>query len=250
MIIREIQAKSILNKSKVFDYCINPYTGCQTSCRYCYARLFMPRYTGHKEPWGEFVDVKVNAVEILRRQLERAKTGTVWISSVCDPYQPLETKYRLTRGCLEELLKKPFPVNVQTKSTLVLRDLDLFRQFLTIDVGFTIATNDENVAKLFEPQASPVEERIKALKILHDAGIRTFAFIGPLLPGNPEELVNNLAGKVDYVYVDKMNYSGAIRKFYQYHRLEKALKDSFFREYRNRYVSELEKNGIDYETLF
>ena len=250
MIIREIQAKSILNKSKVFDYCINPYTGCQTSCRYCYARLFMPRYTGHKEPWGEFVDVKVNAVEILRRQLERAKTGTVWISSVCDPYQPLENKYRLTRGCLEELLKKPFPVNVQTKSTLVLRDLDLFRQFLTIDVGFTIATNDEKVAKLFEPQASPVEERIKALKILHDAGIRTFAFIGPLLPGNPEKLVNNLAGKVDYVYVDKMNYSGAIRKFYQYHRLEKALKDSFFREYRNRYVSELEKNGIDYETLF
>jgi DNA repair photolyase len=250
MIIREIQAKSILNKSKIFDYCLNPYTGCQTNCRYCYARLFMPRYSGHKEPWGKFVDVKVNAVDLLRKQLERAKKGTVWISSVCDPYQSLEAKYRLTRGCLEELLKKQFPVNIQTKSKLVLRDLDLFRQFATIDVGFTIATDDENVAKLFEPQASPVKERIKALEIIHDAGIRTFAFIGPLLPGNPEKLVDSLAGKVDYVYIDRMNYTSAIRSFYQYHGLEEALKDTFFRDYRDRLVRELKKNGMVVEVLF
>jgi len=249
MIIREIQAKSILNKSKIFEYCLNPYTGCQTSCQYCYARLFMPRYSGHKEPWGEFVDVKVNAVDLLRKQLERAKKGTVWISSVCDPYQSLEAKYRLTRGCLEEFLKKQFPVNIQTKSKLALRDLDLFRQFETIDVGFTIATDEEKVAKLFEPQASPVKERIKALETIHDAGIRTFAFIGPLLPGNPERLVNNLAGKVDYVYIDRMNYTSAIRKFYRYHGLEEALKDTFFREYRDRFVRELKKNRMVFEDL-
>ena len=250
MIIREIHAKSILNKSKIFDYCLNPYTGCQTSCRYCYARLFMPRYSGHKEPWGEFVDVKVNSVDLLRQQLERAKKGTVWISSVCDPYQSLEAKYRLTRGCLEELLKKQFPVNIQTKSKLVLRDLDLFRQFAEIDVGFTIATNDERVAKLFEPQASSVRERIKALETIHDAGIRTFAFIGPLLPGNPERLVSNLSEKVDYVYIDRMNYTSAIRKFYRYHGLEDALKDGFFREHRDRLVRELKKNGMNFEVLF
>lgn len=249
MIIREIQAKSILNKSKIFEYCLNPYTGCQTSCQYCYARLFMPRYSGHKEPWGEFVDVKVNAVDLLRKQLERAKNGTVWISSVCDPYQSLEAKYRLTRGCLEELLKKQFPVNIQTKSKLALRDLDLFRQFETIDVGFTIATDDDKVAKLFEPQASPVKERIKALETIHDAGIRTFAFIGPLLPGNPEKLVDNLAGKVDYVYIDRMNYTNAIRKFYRYHGLEEALKDTFFREYRDRLVQELKRNQIVFKDL-
>ncbi len=250
MIIREICAKSILNKSKIFDYCINPYTGCQTSCLYCYARLFMPRYSGHKEPWGEFVDVKVNAVDILRQQLERAKKGTVWISSVCDPYQSLEAKYKLTRGCLEELLEKQFPVNIQTKSKLVLRDLDLFLQFETIDVGFTITTGDQKVATLFEPQASPVKERIKALEIIHNAGIRSFAFIGPLLPGNPELLVNDLAGKVDYVYIDRMNYTSAIRKFYRHHGLEEALKESFFREYRDRLVRELKKNGIVFEVLF
>ena len=250
MIIREIQAKTILNKSKIFDYCLNPYTGCQTSCQYCYARLFMPRYSGHKESWGEFVDVKVNAVVVLKKQLERAKKGTVWISSVCDPYQSIEAKYRLTRGCLEELLKKQFPVNLQTKSKLVLRDLDLFQQFEAIDVGFTITTDDEKMAKLFEPQASLVEERLAALKTIHDKGIRTFAFIGPILPGNPEKLVRDMAGKVDFVYIDRMNYSSTINNFYQRHGLRDSLKDTFFREHKDRLVRELEKNRIRFEVLF
>jgi DNA repair photolyase len=148
--VKEIQAKSVLNKSKIFDYCLNPYTGCQINCRYCYARLFMKRYSGHKEAWGDFVDVKINAPEVLQKQLGKAKRGTVWISSVCDPYQPLEATYELTRRCLKELVKKQFPVNIQTKSELVLRDLDLFKEFEEIEVGFTITTDDEKVAKLFE----------------------------------------------------------------------------------------------------
>lgn len=81
MVIKETQAKSILNKPHIFDYCVNPYTACQVNCRYCFARLFMTRYSGHKEPWGAFVDVKINAPEVLRKQLQRAKKGTVWISS-------------------------------------------------------------------------------------------------------------------------------------------------------------------------
>jgi DNA repair photolyase len=250
MIIREIRAKSILNISKIFDYCLNPYTGCQTGCRYCYARLFMPRYSGHKEPWGEFVDVKVNAVDLLRRKLKRAKKGTVWISSVCDPYQPLEAKYRSTRMCLEELLLSQFPVNIQTKSKLVLRDLGLFRQFETIDVGLTIATDDERVAALFEPQASSVKERITALETIHDAGVRTFAFIGPLLPGNPEKLVESLAGKVDYVYIDRMNYTSTIASFYRSVGLKEALRDSFFREYKKRLTRELKRREIRFQVFF
>lgn len=250
MIVRETQAKSILNKSKIFDYCLNPYTGCQTNCRYCYARLFMPRYSGHKESWGKFVDVKVNAVHLLERQLQRAKKGTVWISSVCDPYQPLEAKYRLTRGCLEELLNKQFPVNVQTKSKLVCRDLDLFQQFETIDVGLTVTTDDEKMAGLFEPQASPVKERIRALETLHGAGIRTFAFIGPLLPGNPEKLIASLSGKVDYVYIDRMNYTSAVRNFYYAAGLKEALSDAFFQGYKVRFSRELNKRNMIYEVFF
>lgn len=248
--VKEVKAKSILNKSKVFDYCLNPYTGCQISCAYCYARLFMRRYSGHSEPWGEFVDVKVNAPEILKKQLVRAKPGTVWISSVCDPYQPLEAQYRLTRSCLKELANKDFPVNIQTKSKLVLRDIDLFQEFKAIEVGFTITTDDEQVAKLFEPGATPVEERLNALETIHASGVNTFAFVGPVLPGNPERLIERLEGKVDTVLIDRMNYVYSVRGFYHQLGLQKNMTDKFFREYRERLISELEKRNMKFQALF
>jgi DNA repair photolyase len=248
--VKEVKAKSVLNKSKIFDYCLNPYTGCEHNCAYCYARLFMRRYSGHSEPWGEFVDVKVNAPELLRKQLEKAKKGTVWISSVCDPYQPLEAKYRLTRRCLEELLKRQFPINIQTKSALVLRDLDLILQFKEREVGFTIATDNDRAARLFEPRASSVKERLEALDKIHSKGIQTFAFIGPLLPGNPERLVRHLEGKTDKVYIDRMNYMSTIRGFYYRCGLKEAASEEFFGEYKQRLVTELKKRRMRFEILF
>ena len=248
--VKEVKAKSILNKSKIFDYCLNPYTGCQINCAYCYARLFMRRYSGHSEAWGEFVDVKVNAVEVLKRQLNKAKRGTVWISSVCDPYQPLEAKYALTRSCLEELAKKEFQINIQTKSKLVLRDVDLFQEFEAIEVGFTITTNDEQVAALFEPGATSVEERLRALEKIHSSGIKTFAFVGPVLPGNPEKLIESLEGKVDTVFIDRMNYLYSVRGFYHQLGLQGRMTDRFFREYRERLISELEKRKMRFQALF
>ena len=248
--VREITAKSVLNKSKIFDYCLNPYTGCQINCAYCYARLFMKRYSGHKEPWGQFVDIKINAPELLRRQLDKAKRGTVWISSVCDPYQPLEAKYGLTRRCLRELAKKGFPVNIQTKSNLVLRDVDLFQEFETIEVGFTITTDDERIASFFEPGATPVEERMRALQQIHSLGIRTFAFVGPLLPGNPQRLIQRLEGKVDEVLIDKMNYIRSVRDLYLKLGFQKEMTDPFFSHQKERLIGELEKRGMKYEVLF
>ena len=248
--VKEVKAKNILNKSKIYDYCLNPYTGCEHNCTYCYARLFMRRYSGHKEPWGEFVDVKINAPELLKKQLERAKKGIVWISSVCDPYQSLEAKYKLTRQCLKELVIKQFPVNIQTKSKLVLRDLDLLFQFEEIEVGFTITTDDERIAKLFESGASSVKERLNALENFHSKGIRTFAFVGPLLPGNPEKLVGLLEGKTDKIYIDKMNYLYTIRGFYNHQGLGEATTDKFFREYKERLMNELKKRKMKFEVLF
>ena len=248
--IKKTQAKSILNKSQIFDYCVNPCTGCQVNCRYCYARLFMKRYSGHKEPWGEFVDAKINAPEVLRKQLQRAKRGMVWISSVCDPYQPLEAKYELTRRCLKELLEKQFPVNIQTKSKLVLRDMDLLKDFKEIEVGFTITTNDEKIARSFEPGAASVSDRMKALEKLHASGMRTFAFIGPLLPGDPEKLVADLAGLVDKVFIDRMNYLNQIKAFYRQLNLEWATEDEFFQEYKARLLSELKKRRMKFEAVF
>lgn len=248
--VTEIQAKSILNKSKIFDYCVNAYTGCQVSCRYCYARLFMPRYSGHSEPWGTFVDVKVNAAELLRRQLARAKRGTVWISSVCDPYQPLEATFHLTRQCLIELAARQFPVNIQTKSALVLRDLDVMAKFKDIEVGMTITTDDERLARLFEPGASPVDERIEALAVLRARGIPTFAFLGPLLPGNPDRLMDRLAGKVDRVLIDRMNYLPTIAPFYRQLGLEAAMTKQFFDDQARALSKSAAAAGIPVEILF
>jgi len=250
MKIKEVKAKSILNKSKIFDYCLNPYTGCEHNCVYCYARLFMRRYSGHSEPWGEFIDIKINAPELLRNQLEKAKRGTVWVSSVCDPYQPLEARYCLTRRCLQELVKKQFPVNIQTKSALVLRDLDLLLQFEEIEVGFTIATDNNRIAQLFEPRASSIEERLETLDKIHSKGIKTFAFIGPLLPGSPEKLVEQLEGKTDRVYIDRMNYLSTIKGFYYRQKLTAAATDMFFCKYKERLVNELRKRRMKFEVLF
>jgi DNA repair photolyase len=248
--VTEVRAKSILNKSKIFDYCVNAYTGCQVNCRYCYARLFMRRYSGHSEPWGAFVDVKVNAPELLRKQLTRAKRGTVWLSSVCDPYQPLEAVYKLTRQCLIELAEREFPVYVQTKSELLLRDLDVFERFEEIEVGMTITTDDEKLARVFEPGASSVEERIMALAGIHSRGIRTFAFIGPLLPGNPEKLIAALEGKVDKVLIDRMNYLDTLRGLYIQLGLAAAMTDRFFHEQARRFAAETAKRRLACEILF
>ncbi len=207
MLIREIQSKTILSKSQVYPFVINPYTGCQHNCTYCYAR-FMKRFTGHKEPWGQFVDVKLNAPALLRREILRKKPDRVWVSGVCDPYQPLEAKYRLTRQCLEILADNNWPVTIQTRSPLVTRDLDVLARMKDLEVGFSVTTADDGVRKIFEPNAPPIHARIKALEELHRAGLRTYAMIAPILP-KAEPLAEILAGKVDYVRLDRMNYHHA-----------------------------------------
>jgi len=248
--VKEILAKSILNKSKIFDYCVNPYTGCQINCRYCYARLFMKRYSGHKEPWGEFVDVKINAPELLEKRLARAKKGVVWISSVCDPYQPLEKTYALTRRCLKVLAAKQFPVNIQTKSTLILRDLDILQAFEHVEAGFTITTDDEAVARQFEPGAPPIKQRIAALKKLRSAGVATFAMVAPLLPGNPHNLIGYLEDAADRVLIDRMNYVNTNKWIYRKLGFQREIEDRWFDETRERLISELTRREMQYQIFF
>jgi DNA repair photolyase len=249
-VVREIEAKSILNLSKIHDYCVNPYTGCEVGCIYCYAALFMRRYSGHSEPWGEFVDVKVNAPALLAKQIVKAKRGTIWFASVCDPYQPLEERYGLTRRCLEVIIGRDFPVEIQTKSARVRRDLDVIRRIPEVEVGFTIATDEETIAGMFELRASPVGERIEVLREFKAAGVSTFAFAGPLLPGNPERLAALLAGAVDRVLIDRMNYVPAVRGFYARHGLLDALTDSFFRTQSARLEKALRARGVRVENVF
>jgi len=225
MIIKQIQSKAILSVSKIYPYVINPYTGCQHNCSYCYAR-FMKRFTGHQEPWGKFVDVKVNAPDLLKEEIMKKKPGKVWVSGVCDPYQPLEARYRLTRQCLEILVQCGWPVAIQTRSPLVLRDMDILKQGRDFEVGFSVTTADERMRSLFESAAPPIRERIRALGELHQAGIRTYAMIAPMLPG-AEALPEMLAEKIDYVILDRMNYHYA-DWVYQKQGLTDKMTDEFF----------------------
>ncbi|MBU0492349.1 MAG: radical SAM protein [Chloroflexi bacterium] len=167
MIVREIACKSILTKSGIgaVDYAANPYVGCAHACAYCYA-TFMKRFTGHREEWGTFVDVKVNAAEVLARQLRRARPGGITFSTVTDAYQPLEEEYLLTQACLEVLAGYDHPVSILTKSALVLRDLDLIRRLHDAEVAFTITTLDDEIRARFEPGASPIPARLEALQAL------------------------------------------------------------------------------------
>jgi len=247
MIIKEIYTKTILSKSKVSDYTINPYIGCEHGCTYCYAR-FMKRYTGHRERWGTFVDAKINAAKLLQHEIKKKKVGRVWISGVCDPYQPIEQKYKLTRRCLAMLSKHGWPVTIQTKSPLVERDLELLETFSDIEVGLTITTADEGIRKIFEPNCPSIKDRIETLEKLHSASLRTYVIIAPLLP-KAEGLMRKLSGKVDRVLIDKMNYRYADWVYKKYG-LEYAKTSNFFLRKRTELAEALEKEEIPYQLLF
>jgi hypothetical protein len=169
--------------------------------------------------------------------------GTVWVSGVCDPYQPLEAKYRLTRKCLDLLVQNNWPVVIQTKSPLVLRDIDLFKQSNTIDVGLSIATANDAIRKVFEPQAPSVRERLSTVESLHQQGIRTYVMIAPILP-EAEPLISILAGKVDYLIIDRMNYHYA-DKIYEQQGWKEKNTDDYFHRIRSTLVEDCVKRGVE-----
>lgn len=237
MVVRLITAKSALSKSAIPDlaYTVNPYVGCQHGCKYCYAD-FMRRFTGHRERWGEFVDVRQNIAEQLEKDLRKIESKMtiwdakerIWMSIVTDPYQPLEKKFKVTRKCLEVLLRYRFPVAIQTRSPLVLRDIDLFKQFDECEVGLSVTTDDDRIREIFEPRAPTIQSRIKTLEKLHAAGVTTFAFIGPMLPMNARKLGELLAPVIDSALIDQMNYAHKTVRLYRHHKLEFALGETYF----------------------
>ena len=176
------EAKSIITKSNIpdIDFVINPYVGCQHGCIYCYAE-FMIRFTGHKgDKWGEFLDIKTYDFDKIKS--ERYNGKRILLSSVTDPYLPSELKYENTRKILEKLVGTKAEISVLTKSKLVTRDIDLFKKFENLEVGISINTLDSEFAKLIEKGASRPHERLKALKEVHDNGIKTYTFISPFFP--------------------------------------------------------------------
>jgi DNA repair photolyase len=252
MKISEIHVKGVLTRSSVVgvDYSLNPYIGCSFSCAYCYAD-FMRRFTQHEEPWGGFVDVKVNAAEVLASQLQMLSPGRVVVSLVTDPYQPIERRFKLTRRCLEVFNSKPcselFSLSILTRSVLVLRDVDLLSRLRNVEVGLTITTDDDSIRRIFEPRTPPISDRLKTLQQLKSAGVKTYAFIGPMLPMNPNRLAKNLKGIVDHVLLDKMNYDWKARHLYEAHGLEYALEPKYASWARQKLETAFERSGIPAE---
>ena len=206
-IICTVDVKSIVTKSNlpVCDFAVNPYVGCTHACKYCYA-CFMKKFTGHTEDWGTFLDVKIwNAI----KNPQRYASKSFFVSSVTDPYNPQEKIYKRTRAFLETFQGVDINLSLQTKSDLILRDLDLIRTFKNVRVGFSINTLDENFKNDMDNAVS-IERRLAAMKTLHAAGIRTTCFISPIFPGITDvtAIIDAAKDFCNLVWLENLNLRG------------------------------------------
>ena len=209
-IIKEKEVKSVITKTNipVGDYAVNPYVGCTHSCMYCYAS-FMKRFTNHPEPWGEFLDVKYWTPI---KNPQKFSSKELFFGSVTDPYIPQEEKYCRTRTLLEELQGSGIKLSIQTKSDLVLRDLDLIKTFRDARVGFSINTLDDSFRSDMDNAVS-IEQRLAAMEKLHNEGIRTTCFISPVFPEitNVTAIIERVKQHCNLIWLEELNLRGAYR---------------------------------------
>ncbi|AEH50557.1 SPL family radical SAM protein [Pseudothermotoga thermarum] len=239
--IYETTCKQAFSKTKIpiAQYVVNPYVGCSHACRYCYAQFIGPfKQTGGR--WGKDVWVKINLPQILEKDLPKA-FGRFFLSSICDPYQHAEKKYGITRKVLEILKLHWRNVRIMTKSTLILRDLDLLKD---AEVVITITTDSDQVRRILEPGASSIEERIKAVEILKQHDIKVGVFVGPVLPMNAKRLAEKLAKLVDTVTLDKLNYPWLVKDVYKKMGWEEWLKEEKFFEVLDEFQKVFGENAI------
>ncbi len=169
-----------------YKFTLNPYGGCAFGCEYCYARFFVPSRK-QRETWGQWVMVKTNARELIARACRSGVLNSgdvVYMSSVTDPYQPVERRLELTRAVLEAILDSGVQprLTIQTRSPLVTRDIALFERFEKLRVNVTITTDSEDVRLRYEPRCPSIRARIKAAAALSAAGVRLGVSISPMLP--------------------------------------------------------------------
>ncbi len=161
------------------DYSFNPYVGCYHGCVFCYSPRLLRVERGE---WGQSVVVKRNAATALARDVRKLPRGLVAISTATDPYQYVEGKYQITRQSLKVLLRADWPVSILTRAPLVTRDLDLFRRFGEVEVSLSVPTMDDRARALLEPWAPPIPARLRCLRQLADAGVRTGIGFAPAYP--------------------------------------------------------------------
>jgi len=251
MVIREIEARSLVTKTRVpaADYCVNPYVGCPHRCVYCYAE-FMRRFTGRREKWGAFLDVKrcekaINAKKYAGR--------SVVFSTTTDAYNPAEKKYGVTREALAAFAGSEVRVSILTKSDLVLRDADLLKKCPGAKVGFSMASVDDAFRRDFEPGAATVARRVDALRVLREEGIARHVFVSPLFPGltDYKAIIDACAAYTDEFHFENLNLRGAFRPRVLALIARRAprlvpLYDAIYREHSADYWEPLELEIKDY----
>lgn len=183
MPVRIVQCKTAASPSRLpgLDWAVNPYRGCGHACAYCYAQDVTRFELGR--PWGEVIEVRANIVQRLKKELGNGVRGVYGVGTVTDPYQFLETKFELTRGCLSVLKRACAEASILTKSDLVLRDVDILRGWTTVEVGISLASLRGDVASMLEPGAPSPENRLDALKRLSEEGVRTYLMAAPIIRG-------------------------------------------------------------------
>lgn len=223
-----ITAKTILNKSKLhgLDYTINPYIGCGFACKYCYASYLSNLVKEENSEWGNFVYIKKNTIELLDKSLKKfehcLQTPSIMVSSATDPYQYIESKEKITRGIFEKFVEYDFKGQILclTKSPLILRDMDLFKQLKNLTLNFSISNDNKKIKDYFEPNAPSIRSRFKALEILNKNNLNTCVFIAPILPyyenhiDELESLIKSIknAGTTNIVY-DLLNMHGNMNRY-------------------------------------
>jgi DNA repair photolyase len=233
--VEETTAKRIASHTTVpsADYVINPYTGCQFGCMYCFA-TFMGRFVGQSnQNWGNYAYVKTNAVELMEKDIvglmKKDPHPRVVMSTVTDPYQGVEKKYRLTRGILEVFAKHGYEgrVGILTKSPMVLDDLEIIKQIKNVEVGLSITSSDDALSRFLEVRAPSASARLSALKKLNEAGIKTYVFVGPLLPHlyYKPELLDTLFAQIKEAGTDEVKIEYLNLPSYVKSRFNQVLKE-------------------------
>lgn len=179
--VREIEVKTALTPCAMPSepWSLNPYTGCSHDCGYCY----VPD-VAHLERWrwGSYVLVKRNLPTVLAHELKRKERREVFMSSATDPYQPAEKDHRITRRSVEVLLRADWPIYVLTRNPLVKRDLSIFKRFSEVGIGMSVPTLDDELRRLVEPGAPPIEGRLRTLRAMADEGLQPYANLMPTYP--------------------------------------------------------------------
>lgn len=243
MVITEYKPERILSRTvlSLADYVINPYRGCQFGCSYCYVKTFKAIEKRLKKnlDYGNFVDIKINALDLLEEELKINKPASVVLGASTEIYQPVEKKYKTTRGILKLLNKFNVKIYLLTKSDLILRDLDII-DFNTTRIFYTINSTDDRVFQVFENNTPSYKQRINVIRKLKEKNIKVILHIGPVLPGITDyrTIINDTIDYVKSYEFENLNLNSVCKDLF----LEK-IKLNFLELFKN-----YKKIFNDYET--